>query len=99
MGILLLWGLGVLCGEGTTGACGSTHDDGAAEFAGGHHARFGGGIDHCIERQHGEVEGHDLDDRAQSVEGCANAEADKTELCDGGVDDALVAELVERKSV
>ena len=49
-----------------------------------------------VDRLHGEVEGHELDDRLQPVEGGADAETGEAVLGDRSVDDAAVAELLQQ---
>src|SRR6267154_4645644 len=46
-----------------------------ADLATRHVARLRGGIDQMIHRLHGEVEGHELDDRFQSGECCSDTQA------------------------
>ena len=49
-----------------------------------------------VDRLHGEVEGHKLDDRLQAAHRRACAYAGKTILGDRGVDDAAIAELFQQ---
>ena len=48
-----------------------------------------------VNRLHGEVEGHELDNRAQAAEGCAGGDAGKAVFGDRGVDHPLGAEFVQ----
>src|SRR3546814_20621556 len=57
---------------------------------------LGGRIDDVIDRLHREVEGHELDDRAQAAHRRARAEPGKAVFGDRRIDDALVADLVEK---
>src|SRR3546814_14430307 len=57
---------------------------------------LGGRIDDVIDRLHREVEGHELDDRAQAAHRRARAEPGKAVFGDRRIDAALVAELVEQ---
>ncbi len=49
-----------------------------------------------VDRLHGEVPGHELDDRAQPREGCADPEAGKAVLGDRRVDHPPDAEFLEQ---
>src|SRR5665213_606257 len=53
-------------------------------------------VDELIHRLHGEVEGHELDDRLQAGECRANTQAGKAVLGDRRIDDALLAELLQQ---
>ena len=49
-----------------------------------------------INRLHGKVEGHELDDRAQAAHRCAGADPGKAVFGDRGIDHPLWAELIEQ---
>ena len=61
-----------------------------------HVARLGGGIDELVHRLHGEVPGHELDDRPQARHRRADAEAGEAVLGDRRVDDAARAEFLQQ---
>ena len=61
-----------------------------------HVEQLGGAIDDLIQRQDGEVEGHELDDGPEAEHGRAHSEPRETELADGGVHDPLVSEALEQ---
>ncbi len=71
-------------------------DDRAAHLSAGHVERLGGRVDDLVDRLHGEVEGHELDDRPQARERGADAEAREAVLGDRRVDDPLRAELLQQ---
>ena len=77
-------------------AVGAAEDDRAAHLAARHVKRLGGRVDDLVDRLHGEVPGHELDDRLQAREGRADADAGKALFGDRRVDHALGAELVEQ---
>src|SRR3546814_11547322 len=62
----------------------------------GHVMGLGGGVDDLVDRLHGEVEGHELDDGPEAVHRRADAEAGEAVLGDRRVDHAARAELVEQ---
>ena len=68
----------------------------AGHLAAGHVQRLGGGIDDLVDRLHGEVEGHELDDRLQAGHRRTDADAGKAMLGDRRIDDALVAEFLQQ---
>ena len=70
--------------------------DGAVHLAAGHIERLGRGIDDLVDRLHGEVPGHELDDGLEPRKGRADADAGKAMLGDWRVDHAPLAELVEQ---
>ena len=78
------------------GAVGAAEDDRAAHLAARHVERLGRRVDDLVDRLHGEVEGHELDDRLQPAERRADAQAGEAVLGDRRVDDALGAELLEQ---
>src|SRR3546814_15614637 len=65
--------LGMLRGDPRRGAVGPPKDDRAAHLAAGHVEGLGGGVDELVHRLHGEIEGHELDDRPQTAEGGTDA--------------------------
>jgi hypothetical protein len=86
----------VLGGDAGGSPVGPAEDDGAAELAARHVERLGGGIDDLVDRLHGEVPGHELDDGLEPRHGGADADAGKALLGDRRVDDALVAKLLQQ---
>ncbi len=64
--------LGGDCGGRTVGA---SEDDGAVEVASGHVFQFGSGVDDVVDGLHGEVKGHELDNRSESVHGSSDTDA------------------------
>ena len=71
-------------------------DDRAAHLAARHVERLGGGVDDLVDGLHGEVEGHELDHRAQPAKGRADAQPRKPVLGDRRVADAPGSELGEQ---
>ena len=71
------------------GAVGAPEDDRRAHLAARHVERLGGGVDDLVDRLHGEVPGHELDDGLQAGQGRADADAGEAVLGDRRVDDAL----------
>ena len=69
---------------------------GSAELAARHVEGLGRRVDDLVDRLHGEVEGHELDDRAQARERRADADAGETVLGDRRVDDATIAEFLQQ---
>ena len=69
---------------------------GQPDLAAGHIERFRGRIDDLVDRLHGEIEGHEFDDRAQAVHGGAHRHAGEAVLGDRRIDDALGAETIEQ---
>ena len=63
-------------------------------LAAGHIERLGGGVDDLVDRLHGEVEGHELDDRLQARHRRTDADAGKAVLGDRRIDDAAGAEFL-----
>ena len=88
--------LAVLGGDARGGTVRSAEHDRAAHLAARHIERLGRRIDDLVDRLHGEVEGHELDDRLQAGERRADAQAGKAVLGDRRVDHALVAELLQQ---
>jgi hypothetical protein len=70
--------------------------DRRTHLAAGHVKRLGGGIDDLVDRLHGEVEGHELDDRAQAGHSAHRRHAGKAMLGDRRVDHALGAEFLQQ---
>src|SRR5262245_45712076 len=88
--------LRVLRGDARRSAVRAAEYDRAAHLAAGHVERLSRGIDDVINRLHGEIEGHELDDGPQAVERRAGSQPGKADLGDGRIDDALGAELLEQ---
>src|SRR5690606_17943005 len=85
--------LAVLGGDAGRGAVRPAKDDGAAHLSTGHVESLGCGIDNLVDRLHGEVESHELDDRSKAGKGRAYAEAGEAMLGDRRVYHPGVAEL------
>ncbi|MCY1300269.1 hypothetical protein D9M70_498300 [compost metagenome] len=85
--------LGSHAGSGTARAA---EDDRRAHLATGHVERLGSGVDDLVDRLHGEVEGHELDDRAKTGHGSADADTGKAMLGDRGVNDATRTEFLQQ---
>ena len=81
--------LAVLGADAGGGAVGAAEHDRAAQLAAGHVAGLGGRVDDVVDRLHGEVPGHELDDRPQARHRGADAEAGEAVLGDRRVDHAL----------
>ena len=90
MGVPARIALRVLGGDARGGAVRAAEHDRARHLAAGHVARLGRRVDDLVDRLHGEVEGHELDDRPQPGEGGADAEPGKAVLGDRRVDHAAV---------
>ena len=86
----------MLGGDARGGAVRSAEDDRRAHLAARHIERLGGRIDDLVDRLHGEVEGHELDDRLQAGHRGADADAGKAVLGDRRVDDAPRPELLQQ---
>ncbi len=74
--------LAVLGAHARRRAVGAAEHDGAAHLSAGHVQRLGGRVDDLVDGLHGEVPGHELDDRAQAGEGRADADAGEALLGD-----------------
>eukprot|EP00053_Salpingoeca_punica_P008562 m.76658 g.76658 ORF g.76658 m.76658 type:complete len:418 (+) comp14651_c0_seq1:227-1480(+) len=77
-------------------AVGAAEDDGAGEHAVGHVVGLGGRVDHVVDGLHGEVEGHELADRAEAGHGCADGHASETHLRDGRVDHSVATKRLQQ---
>ncbi len=88
--------LAVLRGDARGGAVRPAEHDGAAHLAAGHIERLGRGVDDLVDRLHGEIEGHELDDRLQARHRRTDADAGKAVLGDRRVDDAAGAEFLQQ---
>ena len=88
--------LAVLRADRDAAPLGPRNTIGAAELPAGHVERLRRRIDDLVDRLHGEVEGHELDDRAQARERGADADAGKAVLGDRRVDHAPVAEFLQQ---
>src|SRR3546814_15165969 len=69
---------------------------GTAHLAARHIICFGRRVNDMIDRLHGEVEGHEFDDRPQATHRRAGPKARKTIFSDWGFDDSLRPELLEQ---
>ena len=65
--------LAVLSADARRRAIGPAEHDGAAHLAAGHVKRLGGRIDDVVDGLHGEVEGHEFNDRLETGKGRADA--------------------------
>ncbi|MGY4504782.1 hypothetical protein ACVWYH_008739 [Bradyrhizobium sp. GM24.11] len=88
--------LAVLGGNARSRAVRTAEHDRAAHLAAGHVERLGGGVDDLVDRLHGEVEGHELDDRLQPGHRGTNADTGKAVLGDRRVDHAPGAKFLEQ---
>ena len=88
--------LAVLGGDARGRAVRAAEHDRGAHLAAGHVERLGRRIDDLVDRLHGEVEGHEFDDRLQAGERRADAETGKAMLGDRRVDHALRAEFLQQ---
>lgn len=75
--------------------CISTSEDNwHVDNAPGHVEGLGGGVDDLVDGLHGEVEGHELEDGPEVVEGRPHRQPCEPHLRDGRVDDPLVPVLL-----
>ena len=88
--------LAVLRGDAGGSAVRPAEHDRAMHLAARHIERLGGRVDDVVDRLHGEVPGHELDDRLEPGEGRADADAGEAIFGDRRVDHARRAELVEQ---
>ncbi len=86
----------MLGGDARGGAVGPAEHDLAGHLPARHIKRLRRRIDQLVDRLHGEIPGHELDDRFQPGKRGADAEAGKAVLGDRRVDDALGAELLQQ---
>ena len=77
-------------------AIGPAEHDGAGHLTAGHVVGLGRRVDDVVNRLHGEVEGHELDNRVQAAPGRAHRDAGKADLGDRGVDHPLGPEFVQQ---
>ena len=87
--------LAVLRADARGNAVGAAEDDRRVHLAARHVELLGGRVDDLVDRLHGEIPGHEFDDRAQAGEGGADADAGKAMLGDGRVDDALRPDFLQ----
>merc|ERR1719180_159802 len=81
-----------MLGSNTLGtAVGSTEHNWDVHFSSGHIECLRSRVDHLINSLHGEVEGHELKDRSQVVEGSSNSKPREAHLSDWGVNDPFVS--------
>ena len=88
--------LAVLGGDARGRTVRAAEDDRRAHLAARHVERLGGRIDDLVDRLHGEVEGHEFDDRLQPGHRRADADAGKAVLGDRRVDDAPRPEFLQQ---
>lgn len=88
--------LGVLRGDAGCSTARTAEDDRRAHLAAGHIERLGGRVDDLVDRLHGEVERHELDDRAQTRHRRADADAGKAMFRDRRVDHAARTEFLQQ---
>ena len=86
----------VLGADTSGGAVGAAEHDRTAELAAGHVQGLGRRVDDVVDRLHGEVEGHELDDGLEPHEGGTDADAGESVLGDRGIDHAARAELLQQ---
>ena len=88
--------LTVLSGYACCCAVRTAEDHRAAHLATGHVVGLGGRVHDMVDRLHREVEGHELDDRAEAAHRRARAKPGEAIFGDRRIDDALCSELVEQ---
>ena len=88
--------LRVLGGDAGGGAVGTAEDDRRPHLPARHVERLGRRVDDLVHGLHGEVEGHEFDDRLQAAERRADAEPCEAVLGDRGVDHPLGAEFLQQ---
>ena len=86
----------MLGGDARGGAVRAAEHDRGFHLAAGHVERLRRRVDDLVDRLHGEVEGHELDDRLEARHRRADAEAGEAVLGDRRVDHALRAELLQQ---
>ena len=74
------------------GSVGASEDDGTGTVTTGHVADLGRGVDHVVDGLHGEVEGHELDDRLETVHRSTATDTRETDFGDRSVDHSLGTE-------
>ena len=90
--------LGMLRRHTLGASIGASEHDGDVDLAAGHVHRLGGGVDHLVDGLHREVEGHELENGAEAVEGSAHSKSREAHLSDGSVNDPLVSILLPQTS-
>ena len=88
--------LAVLGGDARGCAIRAAKHDRAVHLPARHIERLGGGVDDVVDRLHGEVPGHELDDGLEPRKGRADADAGKAIFGDRRIDHAPFAELIEQ---
>ena len=88
--------LAVLGGDAGGGAVRPAEHDRAAHLAARHVQRLGRGVDDLVDRLHGEIEGHEFDDRLQAGHRRTDADAGKAMLGDRRIDHAPGAEFLQQ---
>ncbi len=86
----------MLCGDARGGAVRPAEYDRGAHLSAGHVERLRRRIDDLVDRLHGEVEGHEFDDRLQACERGTDAETGKAMLGDRRIDDAPRTEFLQQ---
>src|SRR6187455_797159 len=87
--------LAVLGSDPRRRAIGAAKHGGAAHLTACHVKRLGGRVDDVVDRLHGEVEGHEFDDRPEPGKGSTDPDASEAIFGDRSIDDAVWPELVE----
>jgi len=82
-------------GELAAGSVVAAEDDGNLELPAGHVAHLRGVVEDLVRRHEAERPAHELDDGPQTVHGRADAQAGKTCLTDGRVNNAFGAKALE----
>ncbi len=88
--------LAVLSRDTRRCAVGATEHDRGFHLSAGHVEGLRRGVDDLVHRLHGEIEGHELDDRLEAGKRRADTNAGKPMLGDRSVDHAPVAELLQQ---
>ena len=88
--------LRVLSTDAGSRAIRAAEDNRRAHLAAGHVERLGGRVDDLVDRLHGKVERHELDDGAKPGHGSADTDTGEAVLGDRGVDHAAGAEFLQQ---
>ena len=86
----------MLGGDARSGTVRAAKDNGRTHLATGHVERLGRRIDDLVNRLHGKVERHELDDRFEPGHRSTNADAGETMLGNRRVDDPFGTEFVQQ---
>ena len=96
MGIPARVTLRMLCTDTAGRTVGTPENRGTGHLTARHIAGLGRGIDEMVDRLHGEIKGHELDNRLQPGEGGANPNTGKTVLGNRCIDNPALTEFVQQ---